>query len=111
MNTQCIVKKASARLQLIAKAATYTRNQSELKSIYKTHIRSILERSSCVWNSRLTEENKTVLLRVQKAVLRIIMGRDCTDYKNALEVLKFKNFKIEKTLDKNKHIIKTCTKN
>ena len=95
MNTQCIVKKASARLQLIAKAATYTRNQSELKSIYKTHIRSILERSSCVWNSRLTDENKTDLRRVQKAVLRIIMGRDCTDYENALDVLKFKKFKIK----------------
>ena len=97
VNTLCIVKKAYARLQLLAKAATYTINKSELKSIYKTHIRSILEQSSCVWNSSLTEENKTDLRRVQKAALRIIMGRDYTDYKNALDLLKFQNFWIDET--------------
>ena len=57
LNTQCIVKKAYARLQLLNKAASYTRNKSEIKSIYKTHIRSILEQSSCVWNSSFTDEN------------------------------------------------------
>ena len=41
----------------------------------------------CVWNSSLTEENRTDLCRVQKATLRLIMGRDFTDYKNALDVL------------------------
>ena len=64
----------------------------------------------CVWNSSLTEENRTDLCRVQKATLRIIMGRDFTDYKNALDVLNIPEL-LERinTLEK-KHGIKTMQK-
>ena len=54
VNTQCIVKKAYARLQLLNKAASYTRNKSAIKNIYKTHIRSILEQSSCQKNFKFS---------------------------------------------------------
>ena len=66
LNIQCIVRKAYGRLQLLNKAAVYTRNKNDLKSIYKTHIRSILEQSSCVWNSSLTEENLLTFAEYRK---------------------------------------------
>ena len=39
----------------------------ELKTIYITYIRSILEESAIVWHSSLTEENIQDLSRVQKS--------------------------------------------
>ena len=76
VNVQYLVKRAYGRLQLLNKAASYTRNKGDLKSIYKTHIRFILEQSSCVWNSSFSAENIADMRRVQKAAMRIIMGQD-----------------------------------
>ena len=64
-----------------------TRNKGDLKSINKTHIRSILEQSTFVWNSSLSEQNIADLRRVQKAAVRITMGPEYIDYTNALSVL------------------------
>ena len=53
-NTSLLVKKANARLQLLRKATSFTKSIEDLKSIY---VKSIVEQSSAVWNSSLTEEN------------------------------------------------------
>ena len=60
---------------------------SDLKTIYKSYIRSVLEQSAVVWHSSLTEENKADLSRVQKTVFKVMLNSRFTSYEKALEVL------------------------
>ena len=75
-NTQCLVKRAYGRMQLLHRVAQFTKTKNDLRSIYLTYIRPVLEQSATVWHSSITEENAADLCRVQKAALRIIMGSD-----------------------------------
>ena len=90
-NTKEIVKKAYMRMQLLNRAANYTKSISDLKSIYLTYIRSILEQSAVVWHSSLSRKNRKDLERVQKTATRIILGKGFTNYKNALKMLNIEN--------------------
>ena len=82
-NTNDLVRKAFMRMKLLNAAAGFTRNKQDLKSIYLTFIRSVLEQSAVVWHSSLVKRNKNDLERVQKAALRVIMGKQFTNYKNS----------------------------
>ena len=62
---------------------------NDLKRIYKTFIQSILEHSSVVWHSGITQKNKEALERVQKAAVKVMMGREYMNYKDALKICKF----------------------
>ena len=55
--------------------------------IYISYIRSILEQSSTVWHSSLTQEDVDDLERVQKSAMRIILQEDYNTYEKALEIL------------------------
>ena len=59
--------------------------------IYKTFIRSNLEFSSNVWHSSLTKENRQDLERVQKAALKVILGKEYKDYDDALKLTKLQS--------------------
>ena len=101
-NTQYLVQKANKRMELLRKVASFTTSIEEKKEIYILYIRSILEQSCVVWNSSLTEENCDDLERVQKAAVRIIVGKNYTNYENALlkadlEPLKIRRDKLSKT--------------
>ena len=87
-NTEEIVKKGYKRMQLLHKAATFTSSKKDLKDIYQTFIRSVLEQSAVVWHSSLTNKNRSDLERVQKGAVRLIMGQNYKTYKNSLKVLK-----------------------
>ena len=86
-NTAAIVKKAYQRMQLLNRAAAFTANTNDLKSIYLTYIRSILEQSAVVWHSSLTLKNRKDLERVQKTAVRIILGKKYSSYKKDLKRL------------------------
>ena len=75
-------------MKLLNIAAGFTKSKEDLKSIYKTFIRSVLEQSAVVWHSSLKQKNRNDLERVQKAAVRVIMGNDYTTYENALHELK-----------------------
>ena len=90
-NTTYITKRAYGRLQLLHKAAKFTKSKRDLKNIYTTFIRPVLEQSSIVWHSGLTDDNVKDIERVQKAAVRVIMGSDFTDYQHALSELKITN--------------------
>ena len=90
-NTAEIVKKAYRRMQLLHRAASFTRNIGDLRSIYLTYVRSILEQSAVVWHSSLSLRNIKDLERVQKSASKIILGRNFLNYKNALKVLNLDN--------------------
>ena len=86
-NTEEITKQAFKRMQLLTTAASFTGLKCDLKSIYLTFIRSVLEKSAVVWHSSLNKRNRKDLERVQKAAVRVIMGKDYTNYENSLNVL------------------------
>ena len=109
-NTAELVKKAYIRMQLLNRAAGFTTNINDLKSIYLTFVRSILEQSAVVWHSSLSVKNRKDLERVQKTALKIILGNRFTTYKNGLKELKMN------TLDERRKQIclkfaKNCLKN
>ena len=83
-NTSYLVKKANARMELLRKVASFGTNMEEKRNIYILFIRSILEQSCVVWHSSLTEENEQDLERIQKSAVRIILGRDFSNYEDAL---------------------------
>ena len=86
-NTNYLTKKANKKMRMLHLAAKFTKNRDHLKHIYKTFIRSNLEFSSTVWHSSLTLADRQDLERIQKAALKIILGKDYNDYEKSLEVL------------------------
>ena len=90
-NTSYLVKKANKKMRMLHIAAKFTRNRDHLIQIYKTFIRSNLEFSSNVWHSSLTKENRQDLERVQKAALKVILGKDYKDYEDALKLTKLQS--------------------
>ena len=95
-NTHELVKKAFKRMQLLFKAAKFTNSKEDLKSIYVTYIRSVIEQSAVVWHSSLSKKNIKDLERVQKAAVRVIMGKDYSTYKEGLKLLKINNLKLRR---------------
>ena len=93
-NTSEIIKKGFRRMQILNKSAKFTSNIHDLKKIYMTYIRSILEQSAVVWHSRLTKKNTNDLERVQKVAVRIILGKNYKSYKDGLSHLRLE--KLEK---------------
>ena len=73
-NTEELVKKGFRRMQLLYRAASFTNSRVDLKAIYLTYIRSIVEQSAVVWHSSLSNENRKNLERIQKAAVKVIMG-------------------------------------
>ena len=109
-NTKEIVKKAYRRMQLLNRAAKFTTNRRDLRSIYLTYVRSVLEQSAVVWHSSLTVKNRRDLERVQKCAVRVILSGNYSSYNDGLEKLK-----LESLNDRRKNIClkfaKNCLKN
>ena len=84
LNTSNIVKKATMRLQLLIKVASFGASIEDLKTVYITFVRSILEQSAVVWHSSLTEENKQDLERIQRSAVLIMMGQKFKSYSKSL---------------------------
>ena len=82
-NTKELVKKGFRRMQLLNTAASFTDSRDDLKGIYLTYVRSVVEQSAVVWHSSLTKKDRNDLERVQKAAVRVIIS-----YKNGLKKLK-----------------------
>ena len=87
LNTDTLVKKANARMQLLRKVASFDAPVQDLKEIYILFIRSILEQSAPVWHSSITEENSNDLERIQKSAVKIILKDNFKGYKRGLAQL------------------------
>ena len=74
-------------MQLLYRAAHFTKSKKYLKSLYKTCIRLVIEQSATVWHSSITKEKSKDLCRVQKAAVTIIMGSDFSRYSYGLQAL------------------------
>lgn len=86
-NTSYLTKKANRKMRMLHIAAKFTRNKEHLKHIYKTFIRSNLEFSSTVWHSSLSVADRQDLERIQKAAVKVILGKEYVDYSQALSDL------------------------
>ena len=86
-NTQYLIKEGYKRMQILRKAASFGAPIADKKQIYISYVRSALEQSCQVWNSRLTEQNIEDLERVQKSALRIILNNQYVNYNDALEIV------------------------
>ena len=93
INTQNIVRKSNARMQLLRKVASFGATLEDMKHIYKLFVRSSLEHSSSVWHTSLSKENKTDLERIQKSAFRLMLGNKYISYKNAQNVLQLETLK------------------
>lgn len=86
-NTEFLVKKANQRMRMLQIASKFTTRYSDLKTIYKLFIRSILEQSAVVWHSSLKVKDSNQLERVQKSATKLIMGKKYDNYNDALKYL------------------------
>ena len=68
-------------MQLINNAAKFTSQKNDLKSIYTTFIRPVLEQSAPVWSSSLTAENSTDIERVQKKQYKLSRAKSTSAMK------------------------------
>jgi hypothetical protein len=84
-NTTYLVKRANSRMELLRKVTSFGTSIEEKKNICILYIRSILEQSCVVWHSSLTAENAQELERIQKAAVRIILGKNFENYEEALD--------------------------
>ena len=65
-NTSELIKKAYKRMPLLSRAAAYTSNSQDLKRIYLTYVRSILDQSAVLWHSSLTKKIEMILKESKK---------------------------------------------
>ena len=90
LNTNIIVKKAYARMELIRKLASFGAPVCDLKQVYITFIRSVCEQSSSVWHSSLTVQNEQ---EIQKIAFKIILKENYRSYENAQIILELDTLK------------------
>ena len=90
-NTKNIVQRANMRMQMVRKASKFTQSTEDLKQIYMSYIRSVLEQSAVIWNSSLTQENVCDLERIQKNFLRILYKEKYHNYDHALQMAGLEN--------------------
>ena len=87
MNTDKLIKSANARMQLLHKMSNFGAPLNDMKEVYVLFVRSLLEQTSELWHSSLTQDNIEDLERVQKSAVKIMIKNKYTNYNNALNML------------------------
>ena len=67
-------------MKLLHTAGKYAKERNNLKIIYKTYARPVLEQSSVVWHSNLTLANSIDIEVVQKAATRLFVDSGHEEY-------------------------------
>ena len=84
-NTDYIVKRGFSRIWILKRLKNLGATQEQLIDIYTKQIRSILELAAPVWQSSLTQVNRSHIERVQRAALQVILGNKYTSYSSACQ--------------------------
>ena len=93
-NCSILVKKVNARMQLLRKVWSFGSSKEEMVHLWKIFCRSILEQTCVLWDSGLTEQNRTDLERTQKTFTKLVLQEEYTDYKSALLILQLETLEI-----------------
>ena len=83
-NTQDICKRAFARISMITKLKYVGVSIPDLIDVFSLFVRSLLEYCSVSWHSSLTQEQSDDIERVQRTALKVILGKEYTDYQSSL---------------------------
>ena len=81
------MKTTNSRMELLRKIENLGMDHYKLKNIYVIFVRTVLEQSTTVQHSALTEDNKNDLERVQKSGVKLIVGYKYKGYIYSLENL------------------------
>ena len=95
-NIENIVRKSNSRMQLLHKISKFGASIEDMKIIYFSYIRSILEQSSNVWHTSLSQENEQNLERIQKSCLKLILKSKYETYEKACNLLEIDDLKTSK---------------
>ena len=93
MSSSLVQQQMFLQMQILRIAASFGAPLEDKKQIYISYVRSVLEQSCQIWNSRLTEENSIDLERVQKSAVRIILNKPYENYYEALDLLGLESLK------------------
>ena len=85
-NTKDLVQRCYKRMTILRNLYSFQIPISDLVNIYCLYIRSVVEQSSVVWSSAITEGESLELERVQKVALRIMLKDDYVSYEHALKI-------------------------
>ena len=114
-NCSHIIAKVNKRMLLIKKMYSFGATIEEMTHLWITYCRSVLEQSSVVWNSSLTQENKEDLERTQKSFVKLVLRNEYRtendeSYENSLMKLNLETLESRRNhLDLN--FAKNCIKN
>ena len=105
-----IIKKVNKRMLLLKKIHNFGASPEDMVQLWKIYCRSVLEQSSVVWYSSLTQQNKNDLERTQKSFAKLVMKNKYVNYNAALEALN-----LESLEDRRQELAlrwaRNCTKN
>ena len=104
------IKKVNKRMLLIKKIYSFGASTSELVHLWKIYCRSVLEQSSVVWSSSITQKNKNDLERTQKNFTRLLLKNQYTNYEEALLKLSLESLQ-ERREELSLRFAKNCIKN
>ena len=108
-NTESLVKRAYARMIILRKLSEFNMNTNDMITIYVLFVRSILEQSSVVWSSSITQGELASLEMCQTVALRIIFGINYMSFDLVLKLSKLKN--MEERYQKLLSFVPKCSKN
>jgi hypothetical protein len=97
-NCQHLIKKVNARMQLLRNLKSFGASHEEMVHLWTVFCRSILEQSSAVWHSSLTQENADDLERTQKSFCKLVLKEKYLSYDNALLKLNMETLKERRTI-------------
>ena len=96
-NTDFIVKKSYARMELLRKLAGFNAPINDMKHIYITYTQSLSEQSSNFWHNGLFVQNENDLEKVQQLSFKLILKEKYHIYENALNTLDLETLKDRRT--------------
>ena len=82
-----IVKRCNSKLWILRQLKKLGADNEDLKEIYVSQIRSILELAAPVWHSFITGEDRLKLERIQISALHIILSDHYKSYNSARKAL------------------------
>jgi hypothetical protein len=85
-------------MAILRKMSMFNAPVPDMLLAYKTFIRSILEQSCVIWHSKLTEENREDLERVQKNAFRNNLKEKYQNYEQSLISLKMDSLHLRREM-------------
>ena len=98
-NTTYIVTRCYSILWMIRRLKSLNCPQEQLIDTFIKQVRSIMEMACPAWHPTLTKADSSILERVQKSALNIILGSGYTSYESAPDILELDTDTLEERRD------------